>query len=101
MAKAGRPRKDDTEPGTRMVRLFEDLADLLSDLSLVLPKTIAQIVDPLLRPEIELLHERYKAQIETVKAAQKAAEDALAKARIEAAQIDQPKPTPKRPRPGS
>ena len=103
MAKMGRPRKDQGEAGTSQIRINDDLAVMLSELLLVMPnKTTAQIVDPFLRPELTLLHERHKAQIEKVKAAIEAAEQARLKAIQESEELERQGPGKKpKPKPGS
>jgi hypothetical protein len=99
---AGRPRSGDAEQGTKQTRLFTDLADMIADLALVLPKSSAQITEPLLRPDIEAMHRKYKAQIEKAKAAQAAAEEALKEAREEAKSVNHlgGKKPPNRPKAG-
>lgn len=44
MAKMGRPRKDEGESGTTQVRVYTEMAEMISELTLVLPKTSAQII---------------------------------------------------------
>lgn len=88
MAKTGRPRKEDGDAGTKQIRVFDDLGEMIADLSEVLPKSTAQICDPLLRPEITKLCEKYKPQITAIKAAKKAAEEAIKKAQHEVKQLD-------------
>lgn len=105
MAKMGRPRKDDGEAGTAQVRIAEDLVGILQDLRLVLPTTTAAILDPLIRVELKRMHDLYRGQIEKVKAADRAAEDARLKAVEEAMALGRdPKTkgfTPPRKKPGS
>jgi len=99
MARGGRPKKSDGEQETRQIRVFGDIADMLADLSLVHPKSTAQICDPLLRAEITELHERYREQIDAAKAARLAHEQALEKARQDALRIATEAPAAPRPQP--
>jgi hypothetical protein len=102
MAKMGRPRKEDGEAGTTLVRVNDEMARMLSDLVLVLPKTTAQIIQQAAGVEIEELHRKYAPQIANVRAAQKAADEALQNARAEAEKMDKQETNPRRRgRPGS
>jgi FtsZ-binding cell division protein ZapB len=100
MAKGGRPKKEDGDQETRQVRVFGDVADKLADLALVYPKTTAQVLDPLIRAEVEALHEKYKPLIEEAKAALRVQQEALDKARQKAEQLANEQ-TGKRPKRGS
>ncbi len=93
MAKSGRPPKHAGDQGTKQVRVNEDIAEMLSDLSLVHPKSTAQILDPLIREEVVELHRRYLPKILEAKAVQTTAEEALKKIQEEAEKLanDQPK----------
>ena len=85
MAKMGRPRKDEGERGTELVRVFADLAE-------VLDTTAAQICDPLLRHDIEAKHAKYKPQIDEVKAARKRADEEIRNAREAARKLAESQP---------
>lgn len=98
MGKTGRPPKSAGDAGTKQVRVFEDLAEMLSDLSLVHPKSTAQILDPLIRAEVEDLHEKYRPQIEKAKAAKKTADEQLQRIKDEAERIANQQPEPKKKR---
>lgn len=66
----GRPKNTD---GTRAVRLFDDLADMISwivSLANDSKVTAASLVDPLLRPQIVARYERIRPQVERIKRAQ-------------------------------
>lgn len=103
MAKMGRPRKDQGEAGTSQIRINDDIAAMLSELLLVMDTTTARLVDPFLRPEITHLHERHKAQIDRVKAAMAAAEEARIKAVRESEELERQRQAKqqKRQKPGS
>lgn len=101
MGKQGRPPKNAGDRGTKQVRVFEDIADMLSDLSLVYPQSTAQILDPLIRAEVEELHEKYLPKIEEAKAAKAIAEEKLQKIREEAQRIANDEKGPKKPKRGS
>jgi hypothetical protein len=67
----GRPPKPEEE-GTRGVRLYKDLADMIAAIVAVSddPKvTAASVVDPLLRPQIKARYERIRVQIEKIERA--------------------------------
>jgi hypothetical protein len=68
----GRPPKDEDE-GTRMVRLYTDLADMIGWIVKLSGKkgyTAAQLVDPLLRPQIVARYDQIKPQVDKIKKAQ-------------------------------
>jgi vacuolar-type H+-ATPase subunit I/STV1 len=92
MAKMGRPRKDEGDRGTELVRVFADLAEKLADLAEVLDTTTAQICDPLLRHDIEAKHAKYKPQIDEVKAARKRADEEIRNAREAARKLAESQP---------
>lgn len=67
----GRPPKP-KEEGTRGVRLYGDLADMIAAIVAVAddPKvTAASVVDPLLRPQIKARYERIRVQVEKIEKA--------------------------------
>lgn len=99
MAKTGRPPKHSGDQGTKQVRVNEDLAEMLSDLSLVHPKSTAQILDPLIRAEVEELHKKHLPKIEEAKATRAAAEEQMLRIRQDAERLanePEQKPKPKR-----
>ena len=90
MGKTGRPTNEQRQAGsakTTNVRVNDDLAEMLSDLVKVIDKTTALILDPLIRPEVERLHKLHQPQIQKVKAATAALEEAMKKAAEEAAEV--------------
>ena len=102
MAKTGRPPKSAGEQGTKLVRVNADVADMLSDLALVHPKSTAQILDPLIRGEVEELHKKYLPKIEEAKAVQAAADAKLKQIQKEVEQIaTEQSETTKKPKRGS
>lgn len=88
MAKGGRPRKGDEVEETTQVRCTLPMAAMLSDLILVLPLSTAQLLQRVALANLTELHETHKAQIEKVKAARAAAEEAQRRAIEEAAQVE-------------
>jgi hypothetical protein len=64
------------EGGTRQVKLPEDLVQMMQWLTRLEGGTLAQIIDPLVRPEVEKRFSRRQADIVAIKVA----EDAAAKA---------------------
>lgn len=100
--KIGRPKAEEGDAGTGLVRVFEDIRDMLSDITLVKPdmKT-AQILDPLIRPEVTRIWEKFKAQIEDAKNAARIAGEALERARQDAARVADERVVVKKPKPGS
>lgn len=108
--KMGRPKKGEPKAETTQVRVSPEMAELLSDLALVHPKTTAQILDQLALIDVRELHGRYKKLIDDAKATSENAEAKLkqlrdAAARIEKGEVDPtgaPKHSqPHRPKPGS
>jgi hypothetical protein len=87
MTKSGRPLESEGDQATKQVRIFKDLADMLSDLALVHPKVTAQILDPLIRAEVTELHALYLPKITEAKRVQKENEERLQKVRDEAAKL--------------
>lgn len=77
MSKSKRPvgRPAAFEVGSRMVRLPEDLADMVSWLASIEGVTVAQIIDPLVRPVVS---KRYADKYPAIRAIKKAKDDALA-----------------------
>lgn len=79
--KGGRPTLSAGDQGTRQVRVFADLADIISVLTDVLGQSCAQLLDPMIRPDLEALHDRYRTQIDAVLQARKAVAEAVEKAK--------------------
>ena len=77
--RGGRPLSGD-EHGTRQIRVFEDIADKIAWIVRVRGGSAAQLLDPLIRPEIESLYHLYEDAIKRIMAA----EDALRKTEEEA-----------------
>lgn len=98
MAKTGRPPKGAGNQGTTQVRVNDDLAAMLSELSLVHPKSTAQILDPLIREEVQRLYELYLPKITEAKAVKAAADENLKRIQDEAQKMATEPPAPKKPR---
>lgn len=107
MARTGRPRKGQGEAGTAQTRIKDDLQQMVSDLLLVMDTTSAQLLDPMIRPDLTRMWEKHKPQIQRVKAALDAAEAAQRKAIEETRELERKAseapttPPPRRPRPES
>lgn len=83
MAKQSRPRRPSGEE-TRQIRVSGDLADMLGWIVRLEGGSAPQIIDPLVRPEIEARYKRIESFVEKVKAADEAvrlAEEAASKHR--------------------
>lgn len=79
--KGGRPTKHEGGRGTRQIRVFEDIADMLGWVYHFREQaggreSIAQIVDPLLRAQVVALYEPYRPAVEAIQAAERAAREA-------------------------
>jgi hypothetical protein len=74
MATRGRPKKLTDEDRTTHVRMKQDLAEMLRWVARVQNQNVADLVDPLLRPQII---SRYAARLDLIQQL-KAAEDAAA-----------------------
>lgn len=88
MAKMGRPRKGEAKAETGQVRVSPELAEMLSDLALVHPKTTAQILDEIALADVRELHSTYRPLIEKALATSQSAQAALQKLQEEAALLD-------------
>lgn len=66
MAKTGRPPN---EQQTRQIRVNEDIAEKLAWVAELSDDTIADIVDPILRAEVEDRYEAIRHRVEAIKAA--------------------------------
>lgn len=65
---AGRPKN---EQQTRHIRIAEDLAEKLAWLAEFGEETVGEIVDPLLRPEVERRYELIESRVKKIKAAKR------------------------------
>ena len=79
--RGGRPKKSEGEKGTRHVRVFEDIADMLGWVYHFREQaghreSVAQIVDPLIRAQVAAMYEPYRAAVEAIQAAERAAREA-------------------------
>lgn len=70
MAAVGRPKN---EQQTRMIRVSEDLADRLGWLARLGGETVSEIVDPLIRPEVERRFALVEPQVKKIKALERQA----------------------------
>lgn len=69
--RGGRPKKDDGGSETRQVRVFTDVADMLGWISFFEGKTVAQILDALVRDRVVTLYQPYIKEVERIKSLQK------------------------------
>lgn len=65
--KPGRPRKDEGEADTRLIRVFPDIAEMISWITEMQDIKTANLVDPILRPAILMRYEQIKPEIEAMK----------------------------------
>lgn len=87
MAKTGRPTTGEGDRGTRQVRVMEDIAEMCGWIVRVEGGTTAQLLDPMVRAEIEARYERHRAAIEKIRAAEeelRKVEDAIRQSRRKA-----------------
>lgn len=87
MPPPSKPTAEPMEKGTRQVRVYEDVGDMISWIVRVTGENTASLLDPLVRAEITEKYMRYEEQIKKIKAA----EDALKKVETEAKQAAQKK----------
>lgn len=75
MGKLGRPTKDDGsgDGKARMVRLQNDMADMISWIVKLEGGTAAQLLDPLIRGPIKARYKRIEPQVKKIKQAQEEA----------------------------
>lgn len=86
--RGGRPKKADGDRGTRHVRVFEDLADMIGWIYHFEGGSVAQILDPLLREQVATRYAPYAAAVAQIKSAESGAR--------KAAPVPAPKPSPKK-----
>ncbi len=78
--KGGRPKKHE-EGGTKMIRVFADVADMASWVGRVEDTPVAQLLDPMVRASLVAKYEAYRPEIERIKRAEEAVEKAEQHAR--------------------
>lgn len=86
--RGGRPRKEEGERGTRQIRAFEDIADMLGWICHFEGGSVAQILDPMLRAQVAARYAPYAGAVEAIKAAENGARTA--------ASAKTPKPSPRK-----
>lgn len=67
--RGGRPRADEGDRGTRQIRVFDDVGEMLSLLVRILGTSTAQLLDPMIRPDLESMCKRHEAEIAKIKEA--------------------------------
>lgn len=94
MAKGGRPRKDEGDHGTRQVRVFEDIAEMVSWIVRVEGGTTAKVIDPLVRAQLTVRYLKHKDVIDKIKKAEDEArrveEEAISEGEKKRSQKKQP-----------
>ncbi len=88
----GRPTKEEGPGNTRLIRAFEDIADMIAWIVRVEGGTTANLIDPMLRPEVVARYEKHKDTIDRIK---KAEEEVKRVEEEEAKKRDQAKPRKK------
>lgn len=68
--KGGRPFATEGERGTRQIRVFEDMADMIGWITRINGGSAAQLVDPLIRESIESAFKMIEADVERIKRAE-------------------------------
>lgn len=81
MPRTGRPKAGEGDLGTKQVRLYADLAEMIADLIEVEGGTTAALCDPLLRPQVAARWKQREAEIQVIRKAK----EQLARAREQVA----------------
>jgi hypothetical protein len=74
-------REKKGENGTRQIRVYDDLADMIGEIIDVEGGTAAALIDPLLRPQISAKHRQLEPEIQKIRKAKENLERARAAAR--------------------
>lgn len=69
---AGRPPRDEGDRGTRQIRVFEDLGEMISWIIRVEGGTTANLLDPMIRAQILARYTKHQDVIAKLKAAEEA-----------------------------
>lgn len=80
-SRGGRPKLGEGDRGTRQTRVFEDIADMVAWISRVKKVSAAQILDPMVRPQVAAMFKAIEPEVEAIKkadAALKKVEEAAA-----------------------
>lgn len=72
--KGGRPKKSEGDAGTKAVRVYTDIGEMLGWILLIKKKKSAAYLDPLLREQITAEFEEIKPAVEAFKKADAAAQ---------------------------
>lgn len=83
--KSGRPPTEAGDQGTKPVRVFADVAEKATELADVFGQNTAQLLDPMIRGEVEALYEEHKAELERMRAIKRQQEALQQSAREKAA----------------
>ena len=66
----GRPTSEEGPANTRLIRAFEDLADMIAWIVRVEGGKTANLIDPMLRPEVTARYEKHRETIERIRKAE-------------------------------
>lgn len=69
IAKVTRQRREKGESGTRQIRVYDDLADMIGEILEVEGGTAAAFIDPLVRPQITAKHAQLETEIQRIRKA--------------------------------
>jgi hypothetical protein len=95
-AKGGRPPRDAGDQATRQVRVFSDLAEMIAEVVEVVDVASANLLDPILRPDVEALHEKHLPRILKLRAAKEQLRRTEEEVRGQVSQEGEGKPRPRR-----
>ncbi len=70
-----RPKQDATDGGTRHLRVYGDLADMVGWIVRIEKTSSAKLVDPLIRPQITARYKQIEKLVEQIKKAEDAARE--------------------------
>jgi hypothetical protein len=96
----GRPTASEGPANTRLIRAFEDIADMLAWIVRIEGGTTANLIDPMLRPQVTARFERHRETVDRIKKAEdevRRVEDEEATKRDAPPEEPQPKKKPKKP----
>jgi hypothetical protein len=86
MAKATQPAssRDESEKGTRQVRVFDDVGEMISWIIKIEGGTTAALLDPMIRDGVVARYRRHEEAIKKIRAAEEELEKALQEAKSQA-----------------
>lgn len=66
----GRPTNAEGPANTRLIRAFEDIADMIAWIVRVEGGTTANLIDPMLRPEVTARYQKHEETVNRIKKAE-------------------------------